>query len=203
MSRLARTLSILTLASLAGCGGDPAESPDASGAAGTSGAGGTNSGTDGGAAGSGSASGQKIAFLKDGAPVAVDFSEWGTPAYYQETVAGWTLAVVANEVLGTGRRYFALNLRATDGKELSVGTYPCAADASGPKVKGQLTWAEDGMTRVWKQAEGAPCSITITEIGPLGARLRGNFSATLAPTKGASTNAILTDGVFDVVRKEY
>jgi hypothetical protein len=204
MSRLAYTLSILTLASLAACGGEPAGVTDDGGAAGTSGAAGTGGGAGtSGAAGTGSASGQKITFTKDGAPVAVDFSQWGTPAYYQDTSAGWTLAVVANEVFGAAKRYFALQLRATDGNELALGTYPCAPDASGPKVKGQLTWAEDGMNRVWKQSADAPCSITITNIGPLGGRLEGTFSATLAPTKGATANIVLADGVFDVVRKEY
>jgi hypothetical protein len=212
MSPIFRALSILTLAAcggLAACGDEPSATPDdASGVAGTSGGAGTSgaAGTgapDGGAAGSGNASSQRLSFTKDGAPVAVDFGEWGTPAYYQETVAGWTLAVVANEVFGTQKRYFALNLRATDGNELALGTYPCAPDAAGPKVKGQLTWAEEGMARVWKQAADAPCSITITELGALGARLKGTFSATLTPTQGATANAVLADGVFDVVRKEY
>jgi hypothetical protein len=205
---LALTLGLLALAPVAACDGDPSAGPaDAAGSAGQ-GAAGTSGGPDGGAAGTGAAgtgagSSQTLSFAKDGAPVAVDFSKWGTPAYYQKTSAGWTLAVVANEVSGTAKRYVSVLVRAQDGNELAVAEYPCAADANGPKVVGQITYSEDGMNRVWKQAAGSPCKIAITEIGALGAHLKGTFSATLKPTKGATEDVVVTNGVFDVVRKEY
>jgi hypothetical protein len=198
-SRLASALLALALTSpLAACGGDPVADvgsrPD-SGAAGTGG---------GSTAGTGGGSTQKLSFLKDGAPFAVDFSKWGTPAYYQKTAAGWALAVVANEVLGTEGRYFSLMLRATDDGELGPGTYACATAPDGPKVLGEMKYSEANSARVWKQAAGAPCSITVDEIGPVDTgRLKGRFSATLQATKGATEDVVVADGVFDVKRKEY
>jgi hypothetical protein len=201
-SRFALALVAFALtAPLAACGGDPAATPGDGGGQPDGGAAGSGAG---GMAGSGGVSTQKLSFTKDGQPVAVDFSKWGTPAYYQKTSAGWTLAVVANEVQGTEGRYFSLLLRATDDAELAPGTYPCATRADGPKVLGQMTYSEANMTRVWKQAADAPCSITIDDIGPIDTgRLEGKFNATLKPTKGATEDVALADGVFDVKRKEY
>jgi hypothetical protein len=151
----------------------------------------------------GGTSAQTIAFMKDGVPVAVDFRKWGTPSYYQKTPAGWRLAVVANEVVGSEGRYFSLGVRALDNAELAPGTYSCTPSAAGPPVIGEITYSEAGMERVWKEDAAAACSITITAIGAIGGHLTGTFSATLKDKKGVSPDVVLSSGVFDVVRKQY
>jgi hypothetical protein len=196
---LSATVILSTYLALAGCGGETSSEVADGGPAGRTG----NASGAAGSPGADAASSQHLTFVKDGAPVSVDFSKWGTPAYYQETAAGWTLAVVANEVAGDQGRYFSLMLRATDGGQLALGTYPCAPAADGPKVLGQITWAEANMARVWKQAADAPCSIAIDDIGPVGGRLQGRFSATLKAAKGGGPDVVVADGAFDVDRKEY
>jgi hypothetical protein len=59
------------------------------------------------------------------------------------------------------------------------------------------------MARVWRSAPAAACRITITEIGPIGGRLRGTFSATLPAKKGTDTAVTISDGLFDVERADY
>lgn len=148
--------------------------------------------------------GKTLTFMKDGAPVAVDFSRWGTPAYYQKTSGAWRLVIVANEVLGDQKRYVSLTVRANGGGMLVPGSYDCSgAKVEGAMGTGELVYSEAGMNRVWRSGAGMPCTITIEAIGEVGGRLQGTFTGTLAASKGADAPVSLTAGLFDVTRKQF
>jgi hypothetical protein len=151
------------------------------------------------------AGGQTLRFSKDGAPVAVDFTRWGTPAYYQKGGNSVSrLVVTAREVLGAAARFVSLDLTARDETRIVPGTYDCAKTAAdGVAVVGTILYAEDSMVRVWKSGPGAECTITVAEIGALGGRLVGTFSATLPARKGAQEAVTLSGGEFDVERGDY
>jgi hypothetical protein len=185
-------IAALSMVMVGGCGGGGTETPLAPAAR-------------AGSVAVPAAGGQALRFSKDGASVAVDFSRWGTPAYYQKggnTVS--RLVVTASEVLGAAGRFVSLDLTARDETVIGPGSYDCAkAAGDGVPVVGTITYAEDSMARVWKSVPPAACRITITEIGPVGGRLRGTFSATLPARKGTDTAVTISDGVFDVERDDY
>jgi hypothetical protein len=133
--------------------------------------------------------------------VAVDFSRWGTPAYYQN---GARLVVAANEILGDAARFFSVDLVATGDAKVTTGTYDCSKSAAdGAPIAGVITYGEESMARVWKSAPGLPCTVTVTGIGAVGGRLEGTFSATLAASKGGAAPVVISDGLFAVERGAY
>lgn len=136
--------------------------------------------------------GPKLSFKKDG--TLVDFADANDAAYHKHQFGIWTLVVSVNAP--AKGQSFTLTISTLEDEEVRPGTYDCSvAKDESAKVKAKMAYRQG---EEWKPELGAPCWITVTELGGVGERVKGTFAGTLVSEKADGAELVLTDGTFDV-----
>lgn len=208
--RLALTSTVLGLLTLAACSDDGGSGSSSSSSGSSSGA---SSGTppgsttdagnvpgapgDAGADSSLPASGG-IELTADGTTYVLD-----TNPNAAQSGNGWLIG--AAKIDGATMRNLAIILNRADGPgpsyvPLTPGEYPCTTPGAPPFSWARFQYATPGGT-TYQSPSSATCSVTLTEFGDVGGRLKGSFSASLDRIVGSEATPVAISGTFDVERK--
>jgi hypothetical protein len=185
--------AIVTMLAVPGCGGGGTGATGAAGTSGQAGVGGGagTTGTGGlagmGAGGSGTDGGLgPLSFDLDGVAMSAT-----TAAAQVGTTAGQSFL----RVLGTTSA-FSLNVYLIGAASTTPGTYACdPSTTSGSLVSYQETASGTSYTSF-----DTSCTVTITQVGAVGAPVTGSFSGMVR--NGAAAPRSITNGRFDVVRAQ-
>lgn len=121
--------------------------------------------------------------------------------------AGNGYAIVAQDIQGTDLRNFTMIVTKGESSGGSTqyvvpgpGVYTCVLPGAPPFAWARMQYAVPGGS-TYQNPQTPSCTVTITEFGEVGGRVKGTFSASLDRITGSAPTPIAVSGTFDVVRK--
>jgi hypothetical protein len=192
--------ALFLLTSVPACGGDDTGDGDGdgdgdtgTGATGSGGAASGGAGTGGGSPSGGTdGSGGNGPIIYGSGTMAVDFN--GVRVNFEVYISAHYLA------LGYNASADSIDSDSVDAigiaiEQPGVGTFDCSDDGIAAVTVQAL--GSDGETSSYAALGADDCTMTVTEYGAVGEPVRGTFSGTV---KAPNDTAVLTNGVFDLIR---
>jgi len=128
-------------------------------------------------------------------PLSFDLVGVATSATMAAAQVGTTAGQPFLRVLGTTTA-FSLNVYLIGAASTTPGTYACDPTTTG----GSLITYQETATATSYTSFDASCSVTISQVGAVGAPVTGTFTGMVR--NGAATPRSITNGRFDVMRAQ-